>query len=137
MSDQNNPVRALQVLLVDDDSFMLELVSDMLRDLGVERITTALDGKRGFAAFESARIPPDLIICDINMPGKDGFQFMELIADKKYAGGVILISGMEGRIIHSAELMARFHHLNILGSLQKPIAKATLAALVAKVSQPA
>ncbi|SNT10727.1 Response regulator receiver domain-containing protein [Noviherbaspirillum humi] len=117
------PLAALQVLLVDDDSFMLELVRDMLLDLGVKQIATALDGKRGIAAFESGKKRPDLVICDLNMPDKDGFQFMEMLADRRYVGNVVLMSGMGERVINSAQLMARFHRLNILGSLAKPISR--------------
>lgn len=125
----------LSVLLVDDDHFMLEFISDILRDLGVANITTAADGTRGIAAFEAAKPPPDIVICDINMPGKDGFQLMELLAEKKYGGGVILVSGLAGRVMNSATLMAKFHHLKILGALPKPIEKQTLAELLRKQLQ--
>lgn len=122
----------LHVLLVDDDEFMLELIADMLRDLGISAITTAADGRKGIAAFQSARQAPDIVICDINMPGTDGFQMMELLAKENRKCGFILMSGLEQRYVNSAALMARFHHLNILGALHKPVEKHALADLVAK-----
>lgn len=128
--------RAMHVLLVDDDGFMLELIADMLSDLGVENITTAVDGKKGFAAFQAAKLAPDIVICDINMPNTDGFQLMELLAKENSSCGFILMSGLDQRYVNSATLMAKFHHLNILGALQKPVEKGALAALIAKRHSP-
>jgi len=128
--------QSLRVLLIDDDNFMLELISDILHDIGIANITTAGDGRQGMTAFEAAKPAPDIIICDINMPDKDGFQLMELLAEKKYGGGVILVSGLTSRVINSATLMANFHHLNILGALPKPIEKHALAALISKQQSP-
>lgn len=126
---------SLHVLLVDDDDFMLEMIGDMLTDLGVTSVTTANDGKKGFAAFEAAKLVPDVIICDINMPNTDGFQMMELLAKKRPGCGIILMSGLEKRYVNSATLMAQFHHLNILGALHKPVDKRALSDLLSKRSQ--
>jgi CheY-like chemotaxis protein len=126
------PQRPAHVLLVDDDEYMRELLDGMLRSLGVQHITTAADGKQGFAAFQAAAQAPDLVICDINMPDTDGFQMMELLANGHGGCGVILVSGLADRFRNSAMLMARFHHLNVLGTLPKPIEKRALAELVAK-----
>ena len=120
------------VLLVDDDEFMLELIADILRDLGITQITTAVDGTQGFTAFRSARQAPDVVICDINMPNADGFQMMELLGKENRNCGFILVSGLEQRYMNSATLMAKFHHLNILGALHKPVEKQALADLLAK-----
>lgn len=120
------------VLLVDDDDFMLEMMEDMLHDLGITHVTKAVDGKKAFEAFEAAKVAPDIIICDLNMPGTDGFQLMELLGKKRPNCGFILMSGLEKRFVSSAALMAKFHHLNILGSLDKPVDKQALAALIAK-----
>jgi CheY-like chemotaxis protein len=125
-----SPVSSLSVLLVDDDSFMLDLISNLLAELGVKTITTAKDGRTAMHAY-SARTPPDLVLCDLHMPGQDGFQLMEELARRHYSGGVILISGQEGRILSSATLMAQFHQLHILGALSKPVARASLAELLA------
>ncbi len=127
-----SPLSALHVLLVDDDSFMLELLDTMVRKLGVSRVGQAADGQRALAAFDGGKVPPDLIICDINMPGKDGFQVMEEIGAKGYKGSVVLLSGMTSRVLNSAALMGRFHHLNVLGVLQKPVSREALGDLLSR-----
>ena len=124
-----SPISSLSVLLVDDDSFMLNLISDLLGELGVRLITTAKDGRTAMHAY-NAHTPPDLVLCDLHMPGQDGFQLMEELARRRYSGGVILISGQEDRILNSATLMGQFHQLHILGALSKPVARARLAELL-------
>lgn len=121
---------ALTVLLIDDEAFMHELLAAMLRQIGVTRITTAHDGEQGIAALATAAVAPDIIICDLNMPGKDGFQVMEALAASRFQGGVILLSGLEQRMLNSAALMGRFHHLRVLGVVAKPVSKAALTKLL-------
>ena len=125
-------VSATSVLLIDDDPFMLELLANMLRSMGVTRITLAPDGDRGAASFANGT--PDLVICDLNMPGRDGFQVMEVLAAAGYKGAVILLSGMDERTLRSASLMGRFHHLRVLGAVSKPISRSNLASLIARVT---
>jgi CheY-like chemotaxis protein len=138
MTPTSSPVlpsaRQLRVLLVDDDEFMLKFVADMLADLGVGNVTTALDGREGMAAFQRLSPKPDLVLCDINMPDTDGFQFMEQIADQGFKGGIVLVSGMDERTRTSAALMGRFHRLNVLATIGKPIAKRALADALARAA---
>jgi CheY-like chemotaxis protein len=122
------------VLLVDDDSFMLEFVTSLLRDLGIRTVTTAHDGRQAMAAYDRARSKPNLVLCDLHMPGQDGFQMMEELARRNFAGGVVLISGQEDRTLKSASLMAQFHQLNILGALPKPVTGEALTRALANFS---
>ena len=125
--------RSLNVLLVDDDPFMHELLRGMLGGLGVSRISVAADGDCGLAALAEGRSRPDLIICDLHMPGKDGFEVMETLARRGFTGSVLLLSGMDARTLNSAALMGRFHHLNVLGVLAKPVSRAALAEMLSRV----
>jgi CheY-like chemotaxis protein len=125
--------KTIRVLLVDDDKFMLELVGDQLRELGVKEVTTATDGVHAAKAFDEAANKPELILCDLYMPGQDGFQFMAMLAERAYTGGVVLISGQEARTLKSASLIGQFHELNILATLEKPIDKKALAGVLSKL----
>jgi CheY-like chemotaxis protein len=118
--------RAYRALLVDDDKFMRTVLGDMLRDLGATGVTMAENGATALAAYERLLPPPELVVCDLNMPGSDGFQFMEALAAKGYKGAIVLVSGMDARTMNSASLMARFHRLNILATLAKPVSEAAL-----------
>jgi signal transduction histidine kinase len=63
------------VLVVDDDESVRLVVSEHLRDLGLE-VTTAEDGPKALAVLEKER-EPDFVLTDFSMPGIDG---MELLA---------------------------------------------------------
>lgn len=126
--------RPSSVLLVDDDMFMLGVLDDMLRDFGVMGVTKAMGGMAALAALDAMAVPPELVMCDLNMPGGDGFQFMEELGARSFRGAVVLMSGMNLRTMHSATLMARFHRLKVAGSLGKPISASALAAVLGNLA---
>ena len=118
------------VLLVDDDPFILGMLEEMLRDYGVANITKALGGTAALDALDKMAKPPEMVMCDLNMPGGDGFQFMEGLGARGFGGSVVLMTGMDLRTMHSATLMARFHRLRIVGSLCKPVSASALGAVL-------
>jgi two-component system, chemotaxis family, chemotaxis protein CheY len=63
-------ISALSVLVIDDQQFFRTLLVEVLRSLGVTRISVAVDGLAGLAAFEEHR--PDVVITDWMMPNMDG-----------------------------------------------------------------
>ena len=85
------PTRARQALVVAADPLMLAVLGDLLRERGFDAIATAGNGTAGIEAFERYRPPPDLVVCDLHMPGNDGFQFMEQLGARGYAGRVIVV----------------------------------------------
>ena len=58
---------------------------------------------------------------------------MAALATRGYRGGIVLISGQDVRTLNSATLMAQFHELNILATLQKPVDKMSLANAMTKL----
>jgi CheY-like chemotaxis protein len=123
-----------RALLVDDDKFMLTVVGDLLRELGVTSISTAANGAAAIEAYERSPSRPDVVLCDLNMPVSDGFQLMEQLGAKGFTGGVILFSGMDDRTLKSASLMAQFHRLQFLDTLKKPVEKMALRTALSKLS---
>ena len=124
----------LHALVVDDDELMVSLIAHMLQGLGVKNVATANGGSAGLAAYDRAVKKPDIVLCDLNMPGTDGFQFMEKMADRQFQGGIILVSGTPAKVRSSASLMGRFHRLNVLGMLEKPVDRTSLAEALAKIA---
>lgn len=72
-SDLNFPTisKKEQILVVDDTSANLKLISDFLRESGFE-VRIAKTGFQALKILEQAS--PDLILLDIVMPGIDGFE---------------------------------------------------------------
>lgn len=63
-----------RILVIDDADFILESTSTLLRFEGYE-VYTAADGISGINAAYNYK--PDLILCDISMPGLDGYGVLE------------------------------------------------------------
>jgi CheY-like chemotaxis protein len=126
----------LKVLVVDDDPFQLEFVSDILRSLGLSQITAATSGDKALQALSAAKTtqaPFDLMLSDLHMPGMDGFQFMAAVAAGGFAGALIIFSGQSSEVMHSATLVAQLRRFTLLGTLTKPVEKAQLSALLSKL----
>ena len=65
-----------KILLIDDSEFILESTSTLLQFAGYD-VVTAPDGAGG---IEKAKAElPDLIICDVSMPGMSGFEVVSAI----------------------------------------------------------
>ncbi|HEX4909240.1 MAG TPA: response regulator [Permianibacter sp.] len=73
-------VKSLRVLVVDDSPLARKHISRVLRDMGIEQITTAENGKQGVATFASATF--DLVVTDYNMPEMDGHELVAAIRNR-------------------------------------------------------
>jgi EAL domain-containing protein (putative c-di-GMP-specific phosphodiesterase class I)/FixJ family two-component response regulator len=128
--------KSLRVLLVDDDEFVRSIVSRQLSLLGIESVVTAVDGDTARSELAKAE-PFHLILCDLMMPGTDGVALLRDIAKLQPDAGLILMSSAEGRVLRTAEGIARERQLNILGTLAKPVTQQALSVLLGRLEQPA
>lgn len=86
-----------KILVVDDDPDLVETVSMMLESRNFE-VIPAYGGNEGLQKARSQR--PDLIVLDVMMPDKDGFEVCkELKADPKLAEiPVLLLTAVASKI---------------------------------------
>jgi two-component system response regulator AtoC len=64
----------MRILVIDDDAGLRRTASLILEDEGFQ-VSTAADGADGLKA--AVKTDPDLILCDVRMPGLDGLAFTE------------------------------------------------------------
>jgi CheY-like chemotaxis protein len=104
---------AATILVVDDDANVRELLKLHLSAAGYEVRAAADAIAAGYLVLRSA---PDLIICDINMPHMDGFEFVSALkADTTIPDiPVIFLTTFE-------EGDDRGKNLGVVGYLTKPI----------------
>ena len=121
---------ALSVLAVDDDPFEIEVIAALLGKLGVLDITKAVGGEAALRVLEKRCASIDLMLTDLHMPGMDGFEFMASAAKLGFNGALIIVSGQNQEVVHSASLVAQLRRINLLGTLKKPVTKEALARLV-------
>ena len=132
MNTQTNatgaPNASISVLIVDDNSFIQDLFSEMLLAMKIADIHSASNGRIALRTLAELPRPPDFLICDVFMPDMDGIEFLTELAKKNYQGGVILISGADISLLGIAQQMAAESGLKLWGVHTKPVSKGTLAA---------
>ena len=65
-----------KILIIEDNEDVRENTADLLHLSGYD-VATAAEGKSGLRRVQDFR--PDLILCDIMMPGMDGYQVLEAV----------------------------------------------------------
>ncbi len=121
----------MNVLLVDDDPFVLKLLDLQLRNFNLKRwgftdLVPCAGAAHALALLEAGDPAIGLIFCDLQMPEMDGVEMARHLVRLQYAGALVLISGEDERTLQAAERLARAHRLNVLGALHKPVAADTL-----------
>ncbi len=118
------------VLLLDDDPFMLGIQARMLQSMGYEKISTVGSAEAALLKLQHAPESADVIVCDLNMPGMDGIEFLQILNAGPFRGNIILLSGEGARIMHTVQKLLGGGRLMILGALEKPAARPALRALL-------
>ena len=88
-----------RILVVDDEAINRELLDAILTGFGYE-IETAADG---FEALAKLKLDIDLVLCDLMMPGMDGFEVVQKIREDSDNANVPIcmvtsLSGKEQRL---------------------------------------
>ncbi len=127
---------AIKILVIDDDSFMLKLLAQMLANLGYTQVTACDSGDRALKLIDRPHSAADLVLCDLNMPEMDGIEFVRELVARRYTGSLILVSGEDERVLQTAEKLVQAHRITVLGRLGKPPTPEGLVALLDKWSPP-
>jgi PAS domain S-box-containing protein len=124
--------RSFRILVVEDNSDAAELLCDLLRSKGHD-VTAADSGTD--AAQIAARFRPDVVLCDLGLPGKDGFEVAAELRRTPETERVHLIalsgygstedkrrSAQAGFDLHMTKPVNAVALLTVLGELAKPTA---------------
>ena len=115
----------VRVLVVDDDDAVREAVRDYLMDCGAEVVSVRSADAAILMLTES---PPEVLISDVMMPGRDGFWLIRAVrALPAERGGDVPAIAITGRLDCRAALLAA-GFTEVRG---KPPDMTELAALVA------
>jgi EAL domain-containing protein (putative c-di-GMP-specific phosphodiesterase class I) len=118
-------MRVLQnrLLVVDDEPAICALIKRVAEPLGfvVQSLTEPARFLETLTAFQ-----PSLLILDLKMPDCDGVQLLQQLKDGQSEAQVIVISGMDQRVLNTAEKLGRSQGLRMIGVLHKPLKRAEL-----------
>ena len=115
MNLKPNKNNLVKVLIVDDSAFMRKILSDMIdSEDSLSVIGTATDGKD--ALDKIAKLNPDVITLDVEMPVMDGINCLKEIMQRFPKPVIMLSSGTE----HGAELTIRALDEGAVDFIAKP-----------------
>lgn len=78
-----------RVLVVDDSPIVRDLLSELLSSVGLD-VRTAGDGAAALRALDERAA--DLIVCDVEMPIMDGFEFLRQLRDRAERVPVVMVT---------------------------------------------
>jgi len=108
---------SVSIIIVDDDVHASKLLQLTLAPLGLDCI--AYNDPVEFLKHDLTA--DDIVLLDLHMPNIDGVEVIRTLGEHHCPAKLILISGYDKGVLHSAEQLAKAHHLNFIDSLIKPI----------------
>jgi CheY-like chemotaxis protein len=119
-----------EIVSVDDDPFALRVVEKLAESLGFPRVVSCRTVAQGIAALDAAEGRQVLLICDLNMPETDGIEFLRILANRPFAGAVVICSGADKSVRESAANLAKAYGLDLRGVFGKPLDLKRLATVL-------
>jgi DNA-binding NarL/FixJ family response regulator len=116
---------AKRILCIEDDAETAELIAEDLQERGYI-VSIANDGHSGLSAI--LKSDPDLVLCDINMPGMGGFELMEQLVALAPSHEAVPFVFLTARTDRDSELKGR--RLGADDYVTKPVDFEILASLI-------
>ena len=85
--------KSARILMIDDEQLVREILTFYLEDSGFE-VIQAGDGATGIELIR--REQPDLVLCDLRMPGMDGLQVLATVTREFPELPILVVSGLGG-----------------------------------------
>jgi sensor c-di-GMP phosphodiesterase-like protein len=106
------------LLVVDDDFEICSIIKEVAENCGF-KVGIAQDHASFHQAYAEEK--PAVIILDLHLSDTDGIEIVHYLKNSSYDGYVLLISGLDTKLLASAEVIGKGEQLKMLPSLQKPI----------------
>jgi len=107
-----------RLLVIDDEPDIGSYISSVAENCGYE--TRATDRPEAFKGA-CTEFEPHVVVLDLAIPDTDGIELLRFLADIKYTGQVLILSGFDRRVLESAERLGKARGLNMAGTLAKPV----------------
>ncbi len=125
-------LRGLRILVIDDQEFTRNLVNAIFRRANAE-VHSVSSVREGLEQFRTT--PPDVVVCDLAMPGEDGFAFIRAVRSQLAGQGatpVIALTAFGRPEDKQSALAAGFD-----AYLKKPVDPGELTSTVLRLSKKA
>ncbi len=125
-------LKDLQVMVVEDHGFQRRIAVRLLAELGVKQILEGSDGLHALEILRQQATPPDVVLVDLDMPGMDGIECISNIAHEHLGRAVVVVSALDPALLNTVQTMARAYGLRVLGSVEKPLTRDKLEAVLSR-----
>ena len=111
-------VAAIDFLLIDDEPGIGRLIKRVADGCGFTAAftTDADEFKRIYGAH-----PVEVIAVDLSMPGFDGVEVLQLLAETGCRASVLVISGFDRRVVEASIRLGEALGLRMAGMMAKPL----------------
>jgi CheY-like chemotaxis protein len=92
-------LRGVQVLVIDDDDEARDLLRAVLEYCGAQ-VVAAESARAGLAAL--SRVRPDVVVCDVVMPGEDGYALVRALRTRANVATVPVVALTAYAFAHGA-----------------------------------
>lgn len=121
-----------RVLIVDDDPLLRDLIGRVADLAGLDSVEAG--GRTDLEARYDAHF--DVIVLDMMMPDTDGVELIRLLAKLGCRARLILVSGVDSKLLGAAHRIAESQGLQVAGVVQKPFSVRDLRDLLVDASAP-
>lgn len=125
-------VQIPRLLSVDDDLDSAELVVRVAERCGFEGFATS--DSRGVMNLSNA-LKPIVLSIDICMPNINAEELIELLAEARYDGYIIIVSGQKQQVLDQTSKLATDSGLRVLGAMQKPLDYSALRKMLSQLDE--
>ena len=116
---------SIRTVVVDDEQLARNEICYQLEQLeGVEIVGQAGDGLQALEVIDE--LHPDLVLLDVQMPGRTGFEVARELLDRENAPRVVFVTAYDQHAMEAFEV-------NAVDYLLKPVEPARLARTIARV----
>jgi len=109
-------VEGKRIIVIDDDADIGLLIADVADSMGFCCEVT----KDAESFLETLNPDTSMIFLDLLIPGLDGIEILRLLAQRKCNTSIVMMSGVDKRVIESARALGVSLGLSIVGHLAKP-----------------
>jgi DNA-binding response OmpR family regulator len=120
----------MQVLVFDDDNAIGQLLVKIAIVAGMEA-TAVTTAETFWSRMRTDR--PEVIVLDLTLADTDGEEQMRLLADWRYTGALVLMSGFDVHVLAAARAEGSRLGLRVEDILEKPLSVGKLVRLLKRL----
>lgn len=121
----------LRVLVLEDHAFQRSVAVSLLKTLGCREVYEAGDGAQALAVLQQVGAV-DIALCDLQMEGMDGLEFLHRVGASGQVRSIIISSSLPADLRRAVHQMVALLGLELLGDVGKPLHAQVLGDLLRK-----